>query len=80
MFNRYSKECIILIGAVGVVIALEALTDGLKKEERCIMYREPDIPAEHSFPSLPHFGLTVAGTTSSTISVGYGKFLMNISR
>ena len=68
MFNRYSKKCIILIGALGGFITLETLTEGLKKEEYCIMNREPDIPAEHSFPSIHYVGLMVAGTTSATIS------------
>ncbi len=68
MLNRYSKECIILIGAVGAVVALEALTDGLKKEEYCIIKREPDIPTEHFTSSLPYIGLMASGTTSSTIS------------
>lgn len=69
MFNRYSKKCIILIGALGGFITLEALTEGIKKEEYCIMNREQDIPAEHSFPSLPYSGSMIAGTTSATISV-----------
>lgn len=68
MFNRYSKECIIIIGTVGAFITLEALTEGLKKEEYCILNREPDIPTEHSASSLPYIGLMAAGTTSSTIS------------
>ena len=74
MFKRYSKKCIILIGAVGAVVALEALTDGLKKEEYCIMNREPDIPTEHPASSLPYIGLMVAGTTSSTSSVDVVNF------
>ena len=69
MFNYSRIYSLLVVSVIGSVIVMEVLTESIKKEEYYIMNREPDIPAEHSFPSLPYSGSMIVGTTSATISV-----------
>jgi len=68
MLNHSKTYSMIVVGAVGGAIVIEALTNPLKKEEYyCLLNREADIPTENfSYSPLPYSGMVVAGTTSGS--------------
>lgn len=64
MFKHYTRKYGALIGAVSVIVTLEALTNGIRKDDYCVKNTEPDIPTGHYFTSLPYIDFIAVGTSS----------------
>jgi len=57
----------LIVGAVGGIIVVEALTNGLR-DEYYLTNKEQDIPTEHFNPLQPYIGTMASGTTASSVS------------